>query len=214
MCQFKHGLRWCLGMSAGTNFHLICIVLQVSSFAEHVSMVFVFCWQVLSGPFDCFDYRRLLKTYAFDFHDKPHNSTRRFKLTCCSLPCCSSQTSCLCRVLAGMGGTKHSAKFLLPMRAKHPSSLPLMLLAAHSLSQVTASCVGNLTAFHASFSKKASRFCTLLYPMLGQQGRKVAPSCQYPVFASLSYHHVSDVHAQWWLSTKNASREAPVKLNT
>ncbi|KAL3150393.1 hypothetical protein ABBQ32_000232 [Trebouxia sp. C0010 RCD-2024] len=42
-----------------------------------------------------------------------------------------------CRVLGGMGGTKHSAKFLLPMRAKHPSSLPLMLLAAHSLSQTS-----------------------------------------------------------------------------
>lgn len=36
-----------------------------------------------------------------------------------------------------MGGIRHSAKFILPLRAKTPSSLPLMLLAGHCLSQVT-----------------------------------------------------------------------------
>ncbi|DBA78961.1 TPA: hypothetical protein ACH3X1_008835 [Trebouxia sp. C0004] len=42
-----------------------------------------------------------------------------------------------CRVLAGMGGIRHTAKFILPLRAKNPCSLPLMLLAGHCLSQTT-----------------------------------------------------------------------------
>ena len=50
--------------------------------------------------------------------------------------CASLCDKYVCRVLAGMGGTRHSAKFLLPLRSKHPSSLPLMLLAGHCLSQV------------------------------------------------------------------------------
>ena len=72
-------------------------------------------------------------------------STCRLLCACCACPyaatpvlgLCRDWSSFVCRVLAGMGGTRHSAKFLLPLRAKYPSSLPLMLLAGHSLSQVT-----------------------------------------------------------------------------
>ena len=83
-----------------------------------------------------------------------------------------------------MGGTKHSAKFLLPLRAKHPSSLPLMLLAGHSLSQVTVSYVPRFTAFCLSSSKNKANMSTILsfyavfLPMRCQQGEKFgAPSC-------------------------------------
>lgn len=54
----------------------------------------------------------------------------------------------VCRVLAGMGGIRHTAKFILPLRAKNPSSLPLMLLAGHCLSQVTCSAMLSATLSH------------------------------------------------------------------
>ena len=54
----------------------------------------------------------------------------------------------VCRVLAGMGGIRHTAKFILPLRAKNPSSLPLMLLAGHCLSQVTCSAPLSFALLH------------------------------------------------------------------
>ena len=61
----------------------------------------------------------------------------------------------VCRVLAGMGGISPTAKFILPLRAKNPSSLPLMLLAGHCLSQVT--CSAMLSAFHTCFCSNLSQ---------------------------------------------------------
>ncbi|KAL0034582.1 hypothetical protein WJX79_009149 [Trebouxia sp. C0005] len=61
------------------------------------------------------------------------------KPVCCRWPDSTHVWNTYCRVLAGMGGIRHTAKFILPLRAKNPSSLPLMLLAGHCLSQTTQS---------------------------------------------------------------------------
>ncbi len=66
----------------------------------------------------------------------------------CVTNCGLSVSLVVCRVLAGMGGIRHTAKFILPLRAKTPSSLPLMLLAGHCLSQVTCSAMLSATLSH------------------------------------------------------------------
>ena len=73
----------------------------------------------------------------------------------CVTYCGLSLSPVVCRVLAGMGGIRHTAKFILPLRAKNPSSLPLMLLAGHCLSQVT--CSAMLSAFHTCFCSNLSQ---------------------------------------------------------
>jgi hypothetical protein len=73
----------------------------------------------------------------------------------CVTNCGLNVSLVVCRVLAGMGGMRHTAKFILPLRAKNPSSLPLMLLAGHCLSQVT--CSAMLSAFHTCFYSNLSQ---------------------------------------------------------
>ncbi|DBB12946.1 TPA: hypothetical protein ACH3X3_005694 [Trebouxia sp. C0006] len=70
-----------------------------------------------------------------------------------------------CRVLAGMGGIRHTAKFILPLRAKNPSSLPLMLLAGHCLSQTSQSQA--LGEFFHAFRLNPHQPLTLLCIALG-----------------------------------------------